>query len=128
MLRILMVEDNQDLCEGWQAIFDLLGYDLRVYNRSLPALMDRESIEKCDIIITDYYLPDINGVELIKRMRQMKPDVPAILLTGSKEASVVNAASVLPDCQVLHKPLGIDELERRIEDLCGRRSRPAVVQ
>jgi CheY-like chemotaxis protein len=118
MFRILMVEDDVRLCTGWAEVFEVLGYDLRCYQRSLEALLDVESIQRCDLVITDYYLPDLNGVHLIERMRAFRPGLPAILLTGSREIGVMRAIKQLPHCVVLHKPVNIDELEHRILELC----------
>lgn len=113
-----MVEDDADLCSGWEDLFDLLGYGVDCYNRSLDALGEPGAIRGCDLLITDYYLPDLNGVELIRRCRALRPSLPAILLTGSKEDTVLSAARLLEHCRVLHKPVNIEELDQQIRLLC----------
>jgi DNA-binding response OmpR family regulator len=113
-----MVEDDEDLCSGWQDLFSLLGYSVDCYNRSLDALGEPGKIQRCDLLITDYYLPDVNGVELIRRCHAVRPGLPAILLTGSKEDTVMTAARLLDHCCVLHKPVNIEELDRQIRRLC----------
>lgn len=113
-----MVEDDADLCSGWEDLFNLLGYRVDCFNRSLDALGEPDAIRDCDLLITDYYLPDLNGVELIRRCRALRPSLPAILLTGSKEDTVMSAARHLDDCRVLHKPVNIEDLDRQIRVLC----------
>lgn len=123
-IRIVMVEDDEDLCTGWYDLFTLLGYDLICYNRSLDALGDAGPLSRCHLIITDYYLPDVNGVELIRRCRRVRPDLPAILLTGSKEDTVMTAANLLEDCRVLHKPVNIEELDAHIRAIARGENAP----
>lgn len=123
-IEILMVEDDEDLCSGWKDLFTLLGYRLHCFHRSLEALEHRDTIRRCDLLITDYYLPDVNGVELVKRCRAMRPDLPAILLTGSKEDTVMTAARLLDDCRVLHKPVNIEDLDHEIRTICEGEDAP----
>lgn len=117
-IEILMVEDNEDLCSGWKDLFALLGYRLHCFHRSLEALADRSTLRRCDLLITDYYLPDLNGVELVRRCRAVRPGLPAILLTGSKEDTVMTAARLLDDCRVMHKPVNIEDLDQQIRAIC----------
>jgi two-component system phosphoglycerate transport system response regulator PgtA len=124
-----MVEDDEDLCSGWKDLFTLLGYRLHCFNRSLEALGDPDTIAQCDLLITDYYLPDLNGVELVKRCRAVRDDLPAILLTGSKEDTVMTAARLLDHCRVLHKPVNIEDLDQEIRTICcGENARQRVWQ
>lgn len=99
-MKILMIEDNASLCEGWKDIFELIGHDLKIHPDSSAALKDRNTLRDCDLIITDYYLPDLNGVETIRKIRELRPALPAILLTGSRESAVVQSAQGLPKCKI----------------------------
>lgn len=116
-IRIILIEDDAELCRGWVELFEMLGHPVVGYQRALDALNDKEVIRTSNLLITDYYLPDLNGVDLIRRMLQENPALRSILLTGSKEPSVVEAARVIPKCSILHKPLNIEDLERRIHDI-----------
>jgi hypothetical protein len=55
-----MIEDNKDLCAGWLDIFDLIGHELRCYGSGVEVMQDREALQACDLVISDFYLPDIN--------------------------------------------------------------------
>ncbi len=115
--KIILIEDDMDLCQGWRDVFEMLGHELTAHQRSLDALVDTDAIKSSDLLITDYYLPDLNGTDLIKKVREINPDLPAILLTGSREPSVVEVAKAIPRCAILHKPLNIDELEKGMNEL-----------
>jgi DNA-binding response OmpR family regulator len=57
----------------------------------------------------------MNGVELLKRVRQSEPGVRSLLLTGSREEHVRQAASAVPDCDILYKPVDFATLEAHLK-------------
>jgi two-component system phosphoglycerate transport system response regulator PgtA len=116
-LKILLIEDDADLCSSWEELFELIGHRLRCHRRALDALADQEGIEASDLLISDFYLPDINGVELIHKIREKKPSLKAVLLTGSRDAAVLNAAKKLSNCSVVHKPINIETIEEVLKKL-----------
>jgi DNA-binding NtrC family response regulator len=118
-LKIIFVDDNPDLCASMQVLFTLHGHELRYFLRSNDVLGDAMLADWADVLISDYYLPDRNGTELIERLRARRPGMPAILLTGSREQSVSTAASRLGDCPVLYKPLDFEEIQDLMRKLVG---------
>jgi CheY-like chemotaxis protein len=118
-MRILLVEDNVDLCQSMQTLLTLCGHEVQCSLRSAGALAALRAGTDADIVISDYYLPDMNGVELIGKLRELQPELPAILLTGSREDGIVQAARRLHDVRVLHKPIEIEALESCIAQLCS---------
>lgn len=120
--KILMVEDDADLCSSWVDLFTLIGHDLICYQRGMEALADLDTLKTCDLVMSDFYLPDINGVDLIQRVRQYKPGLKAILLTGSRDTAVLDVANKLPDCAILHKPINIELIENQLEELLATQS------
>ena len=121
-VKILYVEDDPDLCEAIVQILAMWGHEAVYFIRARELLkhLGTAGAEDFDLLITDYYVPDINGVDLIKLLRVSRPHLPAILLTGSREPSVLKAASRIEDCEVMYKPLDMDQLLARIEMHDGR--------
>lgn len=114
---VAIIEDNEDLGKCWAKMLSLRGYQHLVYRNGEEALSDLENLKSCDIVFTDYYLPDINGIELGKRLRE-KIDVPLVLLTGSREESLLDELDEIDNFTILHKPLRFKNLEERIKLLC----------
>jgi DNA-binding response OmpR family regulator len=116
-VKILYVEDDPDLCEAIVQILAMWGHEAAYFIRARELLkhLGTAGADDFDLLITDYYVPDINGVDLIKLLRVSRPGMPAILLTGSREPSVLKAASRIERCEVLYKPLDMDELAARVE-------------
>jgi DNA-binding response OmpR family regulator len=67
-----------------------------------------------DLLLVDYAMPGMNGAELLGAARLMKPDLPAVLITGYAERDVVEG---LDRVSLLRKPYRIHELAARVEAL-----------
>lgn len=109
-MTVLIVEDNADLAESMRMLLELHRCRTRVFLNATDLLEREASVEAGDILVTDYYLPDLNGVELIRRLRQRQPRLTALLLTGSREEAIQKAARRLGACDVLYKPVEFAEL------------------
>jgi DNA-binding response OmpR family regulator len=82
------------------------------------------SANEYDVIIMDILLPDINGLELCKQIRQAKPQVPIIMLTalGTTDDKIGGLDAGADDYLV--KPFDFRELEARIRSVAKRNSNP----
>lgn len=109
-LKIALVEDNQDLCESWVELLELEGHCVKTFLDGSSLLEDHRALLWCDALVTDYYLPDVNGIELIGRARQLREDLPAILLSGVRDRSVIDLLHKLPHSMYLPKPADPDDL------------------
>lgn len=109
-LKIALVEDNQDLCESWVDLLELEGHRVKTFLDGSSLLEDRAALLWCDALVTDYYLPDVNGIELIGRARQLRAGLPAILLSGVRDRSVIDLLHKLPHSIYLPKPADPDDL------------------
>lgn len=116
---IILVEDDHALSRVWKSLFEMLGYTIAVYQSGADLLEERESIAHCDIFVTDYYLPDLNGVELVKEVRQICPQLPIIVLTGSHERFIKDAVGEIDGCQILYKPLNVADIQVQFDKMLG---------
>jgi DNA-binding NtrC family response regulator len=122
-VKIILIDDDPDLCEGWGEVFKLLGHEFKGFLSGRAALAEIEDFRDWDILITDYYLPDLNGVEVLKKVRQVSPEMRGILLTGSTDPSIIESARQMSHTLVLHKPLGVAELEDGISRILNQREK-----
>ncbi len=84
--RIMVVEDHPDAAESLALLLELLGHQVRVFGEGLAALRSART-EPPDLMVIDIGLPDIDGYELARRVRQDPVVARAILvaLTGHAE-------------------------------------------
>ena len=124
-MKLVLVDDNADFVISMRMLLEMRGYDVKAYLTAQEFLQDIGSLAEDDLLITDYYLPDLNGIEVVKRARARRPGLRAILLTGSREDSVTRAARMIRDCRVEYKPLPYEALEAGIREVLSRKRRPA---
>lgn len=112
--RILLVDDEINICKSCQRVFDQEGYVTEF------ALSGKEALEKAfretfDLIITDLKMPDISGIEVIREIKQKQPDVPVIMITGYPSVPTAVEAIKLGADDYIPKPLKPDEILRAVD-------------
>ncbi len=88
-IRVLIVDDEEDLLDQAKTFMEKIDQDIDV----ITALSARDAFDildekEVDVIVSDYKMPDINGIEFLKRIRE-NDDIPFIILTGMSEEDVV---------------------------------------
>ncbi|MHB1204986.1 MAG: response regulator, partial [Rhodospirillaceae bacterium] len=126
---ILIVEDDPMVSEALVLLFKGEGYRTLVASdgRGVAALQDDPAFAP-DVIIADYNLPGgASGLEVIQRLRSASGRIlPGIVLTGDIAADVLRKV-VAADCDYLHKPVNVDQLTQRIQDMLGA-SRQIIIR
>ncbi|HOJ49370.1 MAG TPA: response regulator [Spirochaetota bacterium] len=83
MKKVLIVEDHEDVRVSLSLILKREGFIVEAAEKGLESL---EIISKYnfipDFLIVDYNLPEINGVEIVKNVKKIKPDIISLLLTA----------------------------------------------
>ncbi|HNR66774.1 MAG TPA: response regulator [bacterium] len=120
--KILLVDDNIDMLLIGQRIFTRAGYDF-LSARTGQEGLDKALLEKPDIVILDYMLPDLNGAQFIKMIGQDKlyheiKDTPIVILTARSEfLEDIKSCYALGLRAFLNKPFGHRELVSVIENI-----------
>jgi CheY-like chemotaxis protein len=83
--KILLVDDNTDGNSARQSVLEELGYQVFSARCGREALQVLEN-QSVDLIITDYRMSPVNGLELIAKVRQTSDALPVVLLTGFAES------------------------------------------
>lgn len=123
-LRILIVEDEASIVTLIQYNLEQAGYETLVADNGREALKLVEE-EKVDFIVLDLMLPEIDGLEVCRRIRKTGNDVPIIMLTAkSEEESKITGLRAGAD-DYLTKPFSPKELIARIEAILRRTNRPS---
>ena len=119
-MRILIVEDEKSLREGLTDLMAGAGHEVEAVGEGHAAL-ERGATVPFDLILLDLMLPGIDGVEICRRLRLLKPGLAILMLTarGAEADKVKGLESGADD--YLTKPFGVKELLARVEAL-GRRA------
>jgi DNA-binding response OmpR family regulator len=86
---ILLIDDNAIQAATRQAILKRAGYSaIAVLNpkRALEQFQKNEFPTEIDLVITDHIMPEMNGSEFVRHLRQMRPALPVLVISGLDEA------------------------------------------
>jgi CheY-like chemotaxis protein len=83
--RILLVDDNRMGLRARKVVLEELGYEVVAVCCAVEALQ-HFSTEAFDLVVTDYKMPRLDGIELIARIRERAPILPIIMISGFAEA------------------------------------------
>lgn len=109
MKRVLVVEDDLNTLRGLEVLLRNDGYAVRgvMRGRQAQALVAREHF---DVVLCDYKLPDIDGLQVCLALRELRPHLALFLLTAYSSAEITRGAKECGIERIFHKPLDLDEL------------------
>jgi|SRR5580658_4146588 two-component system cell cycle sensor histidine kinase/response regulator CckA len=79
---VLCIDDNQDLLECEKAFLESFGYTVLTAPSGGKGL-ELASIHSVDVVIVDYFMPEMNGSEVATEMRRLRPQAPIIMLSAA---------------------------------------------
>lgn len=126
--QILIVEDDVDLVEMLSAYFRVQGYEVDTASWGEDAV--KQATAKCpDLVLLDIRLPDIDGFEVCRRLRQLRKtqSVPVIFLTEKRERSDRLSGLELGAVDYITKPFDVQELRLRVRNVLRRSQFQAMV-
>ena len=126
MKRILVAEDNRLILETVAHSLSREGYDIIKANDGKDC-MDKLLCNQIDLIITDLYMPNLNGLEMISLLRKgMNNNIPIMVLSAAgAEENVMKAFDMGAD-DFMVKPFSLIELNVRVRKLLAMRKLESV--
>lgn len=113
-LRVLLVDDEQLVRAGTAEMLRDLGHQVDEAGSAREALGRLAGDTRYDVVVTDYMMPDIDGVELARRIAAQDPALPVLLVTG-----YMGMDEAVTDLPRLAKPFGRSELNACLARLIG---------
>jgi DNA-binding response OmpR family regulator len=120
--RILVVDDEAMLRRLVTRALQEAGYEVEEAGDGLLGLeAARTAARPFHLVITDSRLPHLPGFELVKRLRDLFPDLPIINLSGSYSDRTTTYGPFPSNVPTLHKPFDLKELVLLVRELLGER-------
>ncbi|HXA16509.1 MAG TPA: response regulator [Thermoanaerobaculia bacterium] len=107
--RLLLVEDDDLVAAGLTAILELERFTVLTIDRGLAVVEAIKSF-KPHVVILDLTLPDVDGIEVFRRLRKRWPDLPVVFSTGYGSSADLTAELKRERVELLRKPYEIKEL------------------
>jgi signal transduction histidine kinase/CheY-like chemotaxis protein len=120
MGNVLLVDDAADVLITFSAFLRRGGFNVRQARDGQQALAALADGERFDVLVTDYMMPGMNGLELVKQARKLQPGLAALVVSGFIE--VADFMVDLPGTILLHKPFKRDRFIEQISALVTRAS------
>jgi CheY-like chemotaxis protein len=112
MKRILVIDDEEGIRRAVRTVLERAGYRVREALGGLDALRLWQE-EESDLVITDIHMPGMNGLEMIRELHAISPQLPIIAVSGSGEMAsrdLLKDAGLSGPIRTLDKPFKLTEL------------------
>lgn len=106
---ILVVDDNQDLLETFAMILKRRGFCVETAENGASAV-DKFREQTFDVTLMDIVMPEMNGVEAFRKIKEMEPGAPVILMTAYSDEDLIETARTEGVNHIINKPIRIDQL------------------
>lgn len=123
--QILIMEDEINLSKGLKMVLEEDGYDVDL------AMTGESALEKIgrryfDLLVADLRLPDIDGMEVIKKVKSSHPHTQAIVITGYPSVSSAVESVKLGVHDYLRKPFSEDDLKQAISEALKKKDEVSI--
>jgi len=120
--RILFVDDEEVLASIGRRMLERLGYEVEPQTSSVKALNHFQAQpDRYDLVITDQTMPNLTGIELTRKLLDIRPDLPIILCTGFSENVMDAEAKSSGIRKFLMKPIAMPDMARIVRQVLDQK-------
>ncbi|MBL0523130.1 sigma-54-dependent transcriptional regulator [Aeromonas enteropelogenes] len=119
--NVLLVDDDEDVLESYCHLLRLSGYQPKATTSPHEAL-DLLASQWPGVVVSDIYMPAMNGMELLTRVHEIDTEIPVIMITGHGDIPLAVKAVKQGAFDFLEKPLNPQALLGLLERACKQRS------
>ncbi|MCD4742280.1 MAG: response regulator, partial [Desulfobacteraceae bacterium] len=112
--HILIMEDDLNVAKGLKMILDEEGYNVDLQGTGSGA-MDAMAQNDYDLLMADLHLPDIDGMQVVKKVKETKPETEVIVITGYATSSLAVETMKLGAHDFIAKPFTEEQIISSIE-------------
>lgn len=120
--RIALLDDEEIVTNGIQRVFDLnaFGYDLAGVFHNPLRLLEQINELKPDLIITDVKMPQMDGLEFARNVKEIRPETEIVILSGHDEFAFATTAMKIGVSDYLLKPIRKKDFSDMLVDMYKR--------
>jgi CheY-like chemotaxis protein len=116
--HVLFVDDEEDLLVASEALLKRLGFKVTGVTSGADALAAlSRAPDAFDVLVTDLFMPGMDGQALIEQVRIIRADMPVVLLSGMGDAIDQDVLDALAPVRVMGKPVRRDDLANAIRQV-----------
>lgn len=115
--RILIVDDNKELCKNFSDILELKGYEVKVVHDGYKAIEIIKN-DKVNVVLMDIKMPGMSGIKTLNILREIAPNLNVILITAFADDIIYKEGLKNVNLKIIQKPIDIDKLLIILEKIC----------
>jgi PAS domain S-box-containing protein len=124
--RVVVADDEPGLRLLLVATLNGAGYEVLQASNGLEAVRLCQA-DRVDLLLTDLVMPDHEGLETIRRMRQERPDIPVVAMSGAFDGGFLEVARAMGAAAVIQKPFTPDQVVRIVDRVLDERATPTAL-
>ena len=121
-LKVMLVDDETSFLDVMQRRLSRRGLEVVTASAGTEAIRNLRGNE-FDVVVVDLKMEDMDGIELLRILRLMDPELPVLMLTGHGSEQAAREGLALGAVDYLTKPCDLDELVARISEVAGEGKR-----
>jgi len=120
-MKILLVDDDEWIRDSLRLFFEAEGCNLRTFETAEEG-MEAVTQQAYDIVISDYKLPGMDGLEFLRRVKAKQPNTFEILITAYANCEIVKEANEIGVKDIIPKPFTSEDVETSLSRIVGKSS------
>jgi len=109
-MKILLVDDDEWIRDSLSLFFETEGCNLLTFETAEEG-MEAVTHQVYDIVISDYKLPGMDGLEFLRRVKEKQPNALEILITAYANCEILKEAKILGIKDIIPKPFSSEDVE-----------------
>lgn len=116
MLKLLIVDDQKGIRRLLSEVFLEYGYEIESCANGMKAL-ETIPVFKPDLIIMDVKMPGLNGIDVLRKIRETDKNMRVIMMTAYGDQHYINQAETLGVARFIIKPFDLNKLRIQVEEI-----------
>ena len=121
MSRILVIDDNETMRSGIALVVERMGHEA-LTAASGPGGLDHLAEGPCDLVITDYRMDEMDGLEVLEAVKQSHPEIDVMIITAHGTIEIAVEAMKRGAVDFITKPFPPQALQLKVERVLGHRA------
>ena len=119
-MKVMVIDDDDIVLDSLKHALSLNGFGVFTFISPRQALREYEAdSDKYDIVISDFHLPGMNGIDVMRAILKKNPQVPVIIMSGDEDRELLPKTLQMGAQAFFYKPLDITQLIEKLYELGG---------